>query len=283
MNNIDDISSKVEEALQRLEQRVKEIEGSIDEKVGQIPEMIDRAVGTRSAPIRDVGGVVTRKFDIADFTGVEISHAFRFEIVKSDSYSVEISANEKIFDHINALKSGDTLKIGMKPHLGIRGNITLEAKITMPILKSLSLSGASRGTAKGFSSAEDFKLHLSGASVLEMSIEASKAKIEMTGASKLNGEMKLGDTDIGISGASRLDLKGSANNVVLNASGASRMELGEFTVNDADIHASGASTIVTNTNGNLKIELSGASKFEYAGNPSIHDIRVSGASKIRHK
>lgn len=283
MNNMDELSKKAEEAMQRLEKRMEEIEKSIDEKVGRIPEMIDKAVRIKSAPLSDVGDVVTRELEITDFSKVEVSNAFRVEITQSDTYGVAITANEGIFDHIDAVKSGDTLKLGMKPHLRIRGSITLEAKITMPVLKYLKLSGASRGTAKGFSSQEDFGLNLSGASVLDMGIEAGKTNLELSGASKITGNVKLGDADMTLSGASRAELEGSANNVTLKANGASRLEMGGLTINDTDVHASGASRITVNTNGNLNIDLSGASKLEYAGNPTIRNIKVSGASKIRQK
>jgi len=205
------------------------------------------------------------------------------EIARSDTYGVAITANEKLFDYIEAVKSGDTLKIGMKPHLRIRGSITLEAKISMPVLKKLRLSGASKGTAKGFSSEEDFDLHLSGASTLDIDIEAGKTRVETTGASKLNGNMKLADADIALSGASRAELKGSASNVNLDASGASRLDMADSTVNDSNVHLTGASRATVNAKGNLDVNLSGASRLEYAGNPTIRDIKVSGASKISKK
>lgn len=276
MENKDELTNKIEEAMQQMEKRVEELEKRIEEK-------IEKVVVERGAPLTDVGDVVTRELDITDFTNVEVSHAFRVEIDRSDTYSVTITANENLFDHIDATKSGDTLKIGMKPHLSIRGRITLEAKIAMPALKKLKLSGATKGTVKGFSSEEDFDLHLSGASNLDIDIEAGKTKLETTGASKLNGNMKLGDADITLSGASRAELKGSANNVDLDATGASKLDLADFVTNNTKVHLSGASRATVSVKGNLDLDLSGASRLEYAGNPTIRDIKVSGASKINKK
>ena len=262
--------------------------------------------------------VVTREFDIIDFTDVEVSHAFRVEITRSDTYSVAVTADEKSFDHIVAVKSGDTLKVGMKPHVSIHGSTTPEAKITMPVLKKLKLSGASKGTVKGFSSQEDFDLHLSGSSTLDIDIEAGKTTLKGSGASKLSGNMKLGDTSISLSGASRADidieagkttveesgasklsgnmklggasislsgasraeLKGSANSVGLSAKGASRLDAGSFILNDSNVNLSGSSRATVNVSGNLDIDLSGASRLDYTGNPTMRDIKVSGAAKI---
>ena len=167
--------------------------------------------------------VVTREFDISDFTDVNVSHAFRVEITRSDTYSVAITANEKLFDHIDATKSGDTLKIGIKPHFSIHPETTPEAKITMPVLKKLRLSGASKGTVKGFSSREDFDLHLSGASTLDIDIEAGETTLEVTGASKLSGNMELGDASISLSGASRVGMEIKAGKTNIKATGASKL------------------------------------------------------------
>ncbi len=276
MENTDEFTNKIEEAMQRMEKRVEEIEKRLEGKIEEVALK-------RGGALTDVGDVVTRELDITDFTNVEISHAFRVEITHSDTYGVTITANEKLFDYIDAVKSGDTLKIGMRPHLSIRGSITREAKITMPALKKLRLSGASRGTAKGFSSEENFELHLSGASTLDTDIEAGKTKLETTGASKLSGNMKLGDADISLSGASRAELKGSANNVDLNATGASRLDLADFAIHDMKVYLSGASRATANVKGNLDVTLSGASRLEYAGDPTVRDIKVSGASKISRK
>ena len=49
-------------------------------------------------------------------------------------------------------KSGDTLKIGLKPHLGVFGTVTLKAKVTLPTLTGVELSGATSGKLSGFDS-----------------------------------------------------------------------------------------------------------------------------------
>ncbi|MBY9021965.1 MAG: hypothetical protein KGD67_12995, partial [Candidatus Lokiarchaeota archaeon] len=46
------------------------------------------------------GELITEEMDYTDFTAVDVSSAFTVEITQSSSYSILITADEKIFDNI---------------------------------------------------------------------------------------------------------------------------------------------------------------------------------------
>ena len=207
----------------------------------------------------------TEEFNFGDFTRVEVGHAFEVEVVQSDSYSVSITADDNLFKNLKVSKEGETLKIGCSRHIGWRLRRTRpRARITMPVLKGLQLSGATKGTISGFNSSEGFKLNLSG-------------------ASSVTGEITAGDAEFNFSGASSVELAGAAKNAVIEASGASHMELGGFSVHDAAIKLSGASRSTVKLDGTLNATLSGASKLSWIGNPIMGDIKTSGASTLSNK
>ena len=62
--------------------------------------------------IEGSGNLKTESFDLSDFTRVDISSAFEVEIAQSGSYSVSITADDNLFDHIAVSKQGTTLKMG---------------------------------------------------------------------------------------------------------------------------------------------------------------------------
>ncbi len=267
---------KAEEAMQRAEKWIEKMTERVEER-------FEKAMGRVIKTSSDDGGVIAREFDFSDFTNIEASHAFRVSIVHSDSYQVSITASAKLFDYIDVSKSGKTLKISRKPyHFPTR--TAPEARIAMPTLNKLRLSGATKGTVAGFSSQEDFDLHVSDASGLDIDMEAGKTKLEISGASRVSGNVKATDAEFTLSGASRAKLSGLANNIVLNAWGASRLDLADFTLNDTSISLKGASRATCGECcGNLDLDLSGASKLDYCGNPTMRDINVSGASTLSHK
>ena len=235
-----------------------------------------------------LGNIVTEEKDFTDFTYVEVEGTFEVEIVQSESFSVIVSADESFFDYVAVSKEGETLRIYLNPRhtftdftLQAR---TLKAKITMPALYGLHLSGATKGTVSGFKSPQDFSLDVSGASSLDMDdIEVDDAEFKISGASKVSGSMSADDAEFEVSGASKIELKGSADDIILNASGASKVNLADFPLDDADVKLSGASEVTVNAKGRLDCALSAASSLYFLGNPTMGNISVTGASTIKHK
>jgi hypothetical protein len=228
------------------------------------------------------GPTTTKEYDFTDFTGIEIGHAFELEVTPSDTYKITVTAPESVLDRIDVSKVGSTLKIDMDTWF-FSWHSTPKVTITMPDLRSLNLSGASRGDAREFKSPNDFDLHLSGASNLDIDMEMGGFRAEISGASRLAGYLKASSSDIELSGASRSDLKGSAGDIKLDASGASQANLADFSVEDASIELSGASRASLTVNGRMDASLSGVSSLEYYGNPIMGNLDISGVSDIEHK
>jgi hypothetical protein len=160
----------------------------------------------------------------------------------------------------------------------------LKAKVTIPQLRGLEFSGATRGTVSGFNSTENLDIQVSGASSLDLvDISAGDVKFEVSGASKVTGNIAATDTDFDISGATTVQLEGSAIDIVVDASGASRAKLAAFLVDNADVTLSGASSCTVNLDGKLDADLSGASELEYIGEPTMGTINTSGGSSLSKK
>ncbi len=86
------------------------------------------------------GSTKTETMTFSDFTALEVGSAFQVNIVKSDTFSVEITAGEKKFDRIQFTQTGESLKIEV--NLGILfGTFDAKAEVTMPMLSRLDLSG----------------------------------------------------------------------------------------------------------------------------------------------
>ena len=209
------------------------------------------------------GNLETKQFNISDFTRVDIGSAFEFEIVQSGSYSVSITTDDNLFEHIRVSKEGETLKIGLKA-VRLQWPATLKAVVTMPQISGLEISGASKGTVSNFDSKDNLDAEVSGASSLELvDISAGDIKLNASGASKVIGDISGGSMNFDVSGASTVQLEGSANNIIAKVGG--------------------ASTGTVNLSGQLDADLSGASKLEYVGEPTMGTINTSGASTLGKK
>ena len=225
--------------------------------------------------------MTTQRYDLSDFSRVEVEGAFSVDITRSDAYSVNADSMEPGYLRIE--KVGDTLRVGRRGWLGFLSGRP-HAAITMPALEGISLSGASHGKIQGFKSDRELAVKLSGASHLEVrDTVCGKLRIEVSGASNLIGEANAQETEMSVSGASRVELSGSGGKARLKLSGASQARLPALTLTDADVESSGASSSQVMVNGKLDINLSGASRLEYGGSPSLGDVRVSGASNLNRR
>jgi len=210
------------------------------------------------------GNLETKEYAFTNFTRVEVSSAFEFEIKQSSSYSINVTADDNVIDRVQVSQDGQTLKITVGGAPTIFRSVTLKASVTMPELGGLAVSGACSGTVSNFNSTE-------------------AVSITVSGASRVTGDITAGDIEFDISGASTIQLEGSADDMIAAVSGASTCNLGDFTVNDADVNVSGASTGTINLNGRLDANVSGASTLLYIGDPIMGTIDVSGASTLREK
>jgi len=207
----------------------------------------------------------TQTITYSGFTAVDVGSAFKVTITQSDNYSVIITANEKIFDRIEVIQNGNTLKIDVQPGTTFTGISNLAAQITMPELNSVVLSGATHGTASGFRSNGPFVANLSRASSLDLT------------------NFQVGNTTVDLSGASTFTASGSANHLVAVIAGASTLNTLGLPVNDANVTLSEASNAQINVNGRLDADLSGASSLQYSGQPTLGSITTSGASSINRR
>ena len=221
--------------------------------------------GCGQSPITGSGNVVTQEEVISGFDKVEVSHAFKVNISQGETFSVVVRMDDNLFEYLDVVKQGSTLKIGLKTDRISRDDSTREAEVTMPDLTGLDLRGASQVTLTGFKSTNALNLDLSA-------------------ASHLRGDIEAGDTQIDVSDASQVTLRGSAGDVTMDdVSGASTVDLADFPVTNANVTARDGSVITVNASGTLDVDASGASEVYYVGNPTMGEIDTSGGSSVEPK
>ena len=227
--------------------------------------------------------LVTREFDFRDFTSIEVGYAFEVDVTRGDAYSVTITLNENLFEYLDISQSGKTLRIRMKSHYSYQ-RVTRQASITLPALRSLELSGASRGEVAGFETTDDMGFDVSGASNLSLvDLKAGNTDLDVSGASRVTGSIEIMEGYFDVSGASTIDLDGKGTDVRLEVSGASTARLERFPIEIADTEVSGASNATVEVSDRLDIDVSGASRLYYNGGAVLGSVQVSGASTLSRR
>jgi hypothetical protein len=239
--------------------------------------------GTIGTPVAGNGKLETRSFDYVGFNKLEIDNAFQVEVTMADSFALAITADNNLFEYLDIRKSGNTLHIGLQKNHSYF-NTTQQAMITMPDLRGISGSGASKTHIIGFNSTNAFDIELSGASRLNISsVKIGNAVIEISGASHVTGNLIMADGNFNVSGASIIELDGTGNNITADISGASSGKLDNFTLVQAKMTVSGASNATINVSSKIDANVSGASRLYYIGNPTLGSVDVTGASTFSKK
>ena len=290
----EDVAKEIAGVTQILKSVADEASGHVRIEITKAAEILSRLAATlppryppvpmpESCPAVDLllgsDRIITQELPISDFANVEVDCAFIFEIMPAPTCSVAITTSENIFAYLDVARSGNTLRLTLKP-ARFEHRPVLEARIKMPALRRLRQAAAARGIVRGFNSEGPFDLYLSGASTLHMDAAAGDVKMEVSGASRTNGTLRAKSVDLTVSGASRADLQGATANLVLSAWGAASIDLAGLVARQATVYLKSASRATVNVSGQLDIDLSGASHLDYLGQPNLSEINLTGASTL---
>lgn len=208
------------------------------------------------------GNIVSRTFNFIDFTKIRISYGFTAEVRASNRYSIEITADDNLFDYISVKKDGDMISIGLRA--GSYEQSHLQATIMMPSLYGIELSDGGRTDVSGFNSSNDLSVKLSDGTAL-------------------SGSLTAGNVDITLTDGSRIELEGSAKDIKIISHDGSKANLENFTVVNTDLNVGDGGTLVINVTGTLNAELSAGSHVTYIGNPTMGAIKLSSGATLSKK
>ncbi|MEO5601628.1 MAG: head GIN domain-containing protein [Cyclobacteriaceae bacterium] len=222
--------------------------------------MLLTAVSLSSCYIDDPGPVqeTERQYPITDFDRLEMGDAFNSNVEQGNFFDVSVRGDRRNIDDLSVRKEGSTLIIRYTQNRNRRHDTFVT--ITMPELYSVNFSGASDSRISGFDNIDDFDIYLSGASVCQMDIEASRVETVISGASYLN-------------------IRGTGEILTADLSGTSVLKAFNFPVTRADLDLSGASDGNVTVMNQLDVIARGASHILYRGEPTVTSD-LTGASSV---
>jgi hypothetical protein len=203
--------------------------------------------------------------DVQAFQSVVVSGPFKVYYSTDAETQVAVSAKDTDSrDRITTKVNNGTLYVSLDNN-GVKWwgvNKEFKVYVTAPKLNALTVSGAVNFVVIDILKSTNLSLILSGASNFSGKIDAEEIKTNLSGASDCK-------------------VSGSANKFDLVCSGASSFKGADLKVDEADLDASGASSIKIHVTETFKAHASGASSIQYKGSPKIYKQNASGASSIR--
>ena len=227
------------------------------------------------------------KFNCRDFTGLELSGIVEVNLVKSNSYKVEVTLPGVLQEYLQVYVHHGVLKIGWNKNIPAKlqkelGNWTCKAEIAMPELRKLEMSGVTSLKCDDTFDLgnEELSLDISGASKIKsLSVNAQKLDAEISGACSYRLTGNFNEAEFDLSGASKGSVKINADKAEVEVSGATKTNLdGNF--GKVELDASGACEVILNGKVvTLEVDASGASKVK-AMNAEIENasLETSGTA-----
>ncbi|WP_138993563.1 head GIN domain-containing protein [Larkinella sp. C7] len=204
----------------------------------------------------------TRTFNVSNFDKLDLGSAFIIHVTRGSGYKVTASGRGDDLDDLEAKVINNKLQVRYKDKLGWnRNRQRVTVNVTLPDLKSVSFSGASRSDVTGFRNLKELAVDISGASTSTIEVDAERVLVDL-------------------SGASNVTLTGQAKRLDGEVSGATTLKAYDLKVSSAKVDLSGASSARMNVSDRLDADASGASSLTYRGSASIRS-NTSGASSIK--
>ncbi|GAA3980882.1 head GIN domain-containing protein [Mucilaginibacter dorajii] len=205
------------------------------------------------------GNIITENRKANDFTKLDISDAFKVHLKQDSSLSISIKGDDNQLKYVSTSVEGGTLHIKSKKNFCDGDSIVINIGIKK--LDEIDASGAVVISSVGKINTGDLKFGLSGATKLNLDVNAANVVTENSGMAEVN-------------------LTGQAASHKIESSGISKVNAFDFVVGDYDINTSGIGNCKINVLKTLNVHSSGASEVQYKGSPATVNNDKSGASKI---
>jgi len=213
--------------------------------------------------VRPSSNITTRNESFEGYNMIDASHAFQVYVTFSDTEeTIEIEANDNLHQYIEVKKINNTLRIGLRNNISVRGSATMNAYITTKHVDAFAASGASK-------------------IILESPLDTDDTYIHLSGASSFYGDIQTLNLLADLSGASVAKVSGTSSDLDVEASGASLFKDYGFETDNLHADISGASNIYLTVQNEIEVEASGASNLKYKGNGVIVYQDISGASSVK--
>jgi hypothetical protein len=207
---------------------------------------------------------VKEKRDVSGFNGVGFGVPGNLYVKIGSGFDVTIEGNDRYVREVETFIRDGRLIIRRTGNFRFN-NEKVDVYITMPEVKSLSVSGSGRAKVEGSLKTDDLSLSVSGSGKIELpSLTADQMKCSISGS----GDITIENGRIGKAG---LSISGSGSYYGDNA-----------VIEDFDAGISGSGSCSCNVTENLSASISGSGNVVYSGNPRIN-VRASGSGRVRSK
>jgi len=199
--------------------------------------------------------------ELRAFSKIESHGPFAVDVAPGDGFSARISIDSNLIDHLETHVYDDTLEIDTDAWIAdlLPGPHVV---VTLPRLRSASVSGSGDLTIHDFDSDEPLRLSASGSS--DLTFDGSAPKITAT-----------------VTGSGDMHLSGGTELADLAVSGSGNLDARELIASEAEVSVSGSGSLRATIDGPVGADASGSGDIDLYGNVQREHFSESGSGDIR--
>ena len=205
--------------------------------------------GITANAVQGIGERVSRSFEVAHFTGIDITGAY-VVVYRQGTNAVTVDMQENLFDYLEVYVQNGILRINSERPFNTGRNYTPRVYVSAPYLDTVIFNAAINTEDWDIINAERLTMHVSG---------AANAVIPMN----------VTELDITISGAADFELSGTAASANLSVSGAGDIDAVHLQTRNTVITIAGAGNIDTAVSDSLDVTIAGTGRVRYVGSPQV--------------
>lgn len=200
---------------------------------------------------------------------------FSFSLFEGVKGSGNIVSEKRDLSGFNGVDVGGVFKVDITAQKDFSVSIEADDNL-LPFIKTEVRDGILKISTDGrIKTSNSLRVHISAPDISDLNASGA-SNVTLTG-------VKNSSLSVDSSGASKIEVGGETSNLTVDVSGASKIQADDLKTVDANIDASGASSVYVNVSGVLKSDASGASRVTYGGSPTNVQKKTSGASRVSPK
>jgi Putative auto-transporter adhesin, head GIN domain len=209
--------------------------------------------------VKGEGPMKTENRDLSNFTGLSVECSGNVEIVASETYRIEISAQENIIALLTTEIKNNTLVLDFSKNISTKDDVRF--KIFVPNLNEISLGGSANIVAFLPLTGDEFETSVGGSGNIEIK-SAEFKKVTCT-----------------VSGSGNINITGKTDLIEASISGSGGVESLNLAAQNGDASVSGSGSVTCNVEQKLEASISGSGEIKYKGNATA-ETSVSGSGSV---
>jgi len=204
--------------------------------------------------------------DVKDFDEVSFSVSGEIHITIGNEFKVVLEGNKDYINEIETEVRGHNLEIKRKDHWIDFENEKVNAYVTLPAIKALSIAGSAKGFFDDPLKSDRFDLSIAGSGKVYLK------------------DVELNYFESSVAGSGTVDIsgKGTIKEADLSINGSGTYLVNEVSIETMKISIAGSGKCECNVTGTIKGSIAGSGRIIYSGNPKI-DASVFGSGHIMKK